>query len=189
MSPAALSRLATMARNGRFRRPNLRAAALMAVCALALSACGDEEEGTIPAEPAQALQAQLDQIEASIDAGACDAAQTQALGFAQAVNELPADVDPRVRAQLVEAAGNLEALTGIQCEPAATGATGEELPPPVENTEPDPPAEEPEIELPPADESKDKVKDKGSGPPEDTPGSGEPGGDGGGGSSGGVGND
>ena len=82
----------------------------MAVCALALSACGDEEEGTIPAEPAQALQAQLDQIEASIDAGACDAAQTQALGFAQAVNELRAYPRIDVGGQLVDGLREAQSL-------------------------------------------------------------------------------
>ncbi len=161
--------------------------ALLALCTLVLAACGDDEDGTIPDEPAQSLQAQLDQIEASVGAGECDAAQTQAVGFAQSVNELPDDVDSRVREKLVEAAGNLAALTGTQCEEPDTGTTGE-LPAPLPPVDPEPetPDEEPEAE--PEDEDKGKDKEKDTGPPADKPGNSDPGGDGEG-SSGGIGSD
>lgn len=175
----------------RHRRPAISKpgpGALIAVLAVAAIGCGgDDPAGSIPEEPAQALLAQLGQIEASVAAGDCDAAQTEALSFAQAVNDLPAEVDPPVRENLVEAAGNLETLTGNQCEPAQTGATGaaEAVPPPETEPTTTPDEEPADSEPSPAGDDRNPQPT----PADDKPSGGSGAGTGSGGSSsGGVGN-
>jgi len=175
-----------MAQIGPFELSRGGAATIMAICALTLSACGgDDESGTIPEEQAQALLAQLNEIDDAIEAGDCETAEAQALTFAQAVNELPAEVDPEVRERIVEGARNLESQTGTQCEPADTGATGEEavIPPP----ETEEPIEEPPAVPPPVEEEEEPTGDEKPGNP--NPGQGNSGGGSGNGSSGGVGSD
>ena len=175
--------------------PGIRArrtcALALAACALALTACGGDEEGTIPQEPGQQLLAQLQAVRQAIDSGQCDAAQASAVELATNLSALPEDVDPAVRAALVDAGANLTALAGdpTQCEEPDVGTTDVAEPTTTTETtttetttdeEPEEPDEEPE-------------DDSGGEPPADTPGKGDPGGPKGdgegceGGSSGGIG--
>jgi hypothetical protein len=178
--------------------PGIRAisgALAVAACAATLSACGgDDEGGPIPQEDGELLIGQLDDIQTLVEQGSCAEAQQVALAFAETVNGLPAEVDGELRDGLVQASGNLEALTGNpeQCqETGTTGETGELPPETTEETTTPETTEETTTEEPPPDED-----DEGGGPPEDTPGQGDPGGDdegggsiGGDDSSGGIGSD
>ena len=159
------------------RMPGIRAtaSALAVVCAVALTACGSDDEGTIPPENGDAMLAQLDDVEQSVAANDCDTARSAAVGFTEQVDDLPSEVDPDVRKALVDAGNNLVQLTtdADQCSQTITGPSGqtgateetdptteppaEETPPPEEET---PPAEE---ETPPADEGGNGNQGNGNG--------------------------
>jgi hypothetical protein len=171
MTMRAVSRLASM--------PGIRAsssALAVAACAVALTACGgDDEGGSIPQDAGEQLINQLDDIETLVQAGDCDTAQQVAASFADGVDQLPDEVGGELRDRLVEASGNLESLTTDQCTPP-TGATGEtgEVPPettdePTTTDETTEPTTTDEEEEPPPEE------DDGGGPPADTPGNSDPG--------------
>src|SRR5918992_2359477 len=150
------------------------------VIALALAAplaagCGgdDEQNGEpIPAESAEALERQLDSIQARFEAGggACadvtgnDDPNTTAVE--SVINSLPQDVDPDVRDSLQQSFQRLFQLVDEQCD-EQKGQETEEAPPPQETetqtTETLPPEEEddegdeeeqppPEEEVPPTEE-------------------------------------
>ena len=175
--------------------PGIRArrtcALALAACALALTACGGGEEGTIPQEPGQQLLAQLEAIQQAIDSRQCAAAQASAIEFAANVSALPEDVDPAVRAALVDAGANLTALAGdpTQCEEPEIGTTDVAEPTTTTETTTTETTTDEEHEEP--EEKPDE--DSGGEPPAETPGKGDPGGPKGdgegfeGGSSGGIG--
>ena len=104
-------------------------------CALAMSACGGEdEEGTIPQDQGDQIVALLDQLDQRVDDGNCVAAQATALEIVRRVEALPEEVDGELRETLVTASGNLvtQSRDSDQCQEAEepleepSGATGEE---------------------------------------------------------------
>lgn len=179
---------------GKGARPICAAAAM--ACAFLLTACGGDDEGTIPPDAGQTLIAQLQEIEDEVNQANCDAAQVTASEFAATVDSLPQSVDPEVRRALDDASAQLETLTNDpdQClEPeigttdtaTSTTATEETTSPTTTTTEETTTGE---------DEETDEHEETGGGPPADTPGQGDPGGGSGsgndfegGGSSGGIG--
>jgi hypothetical protein len=176
------------------RRPTHRLAAVsrrsaswlaLAATAAALSACGNDDEGTIPPENAESLRTGLERVEAFREAGNCALLPGAAEEVQAQVNALPASVDREVKGALQQGAAQLVALAddSDQCTPSGTTGAQEttEAPPPVEAppVEP-PPEEEPAEEEPPADENRGG---EGRGPS----GEGQPGQDGGGNGSGGTG--
>ncbi len=105
-------------------------------CVIALAACGsggDDVESTIPQDAGAEILAQLDQIEAEVEAGECEAAQATADELNTRIESLPEDdVSGELRETLLTASGRLQEQTRDpeQCEepelpPPPTGATGE----------------------------------------------------------------
>lgn len=128
----------------------IRGALATFACAFALTACGGGEDGgTIPAGDGEDLLAQLDRIDSLITDGECDAAQAEATDFAEQVSALSGEVEGNVRDALVDASANLAELSQDQCEPAETGASGEEGAVPEEPVEPEPAPVEPEAPIEP----------------------------------------
>jgi hypothetical protein len=116
------------------RRPGSSLALALVLSALGLAACGSDEGGTIPQDDADALLATVDQVEASVDAGDCTTATTDATQLVTQINALPKEVGEETKAELRDAANNLAALTQdpTECEEpdeeqtttTETGATG-----------------------------------------------------------------
>jgi hypothetical protein len=112
------SRLAAMPRK-------LRKTLLACALAATIAGCGSDD-GTIPSNDADQLLTQLDAIQSDIESGDCELAHSHAVQLAEAVGQLPSDVDPKVREGLTEASTHVVELSGdpAQCE-QTTGATGE----------------------------------------------------------------
>ena len=97
----------------------------------ALGACGEDTEGTIPADAGEQMIAQLDAIEERVQAGECESATGAAQDLVQQVQALPAEeVDAEVRNALLKAGDTLVAQTQDpdQCreeEPDTTTSTTE----------------------------------------------------------------
>ena len=164
-----------------------------------MSACGGDDEGTIPPDAGQRLLDQLAQVEGAVDAGDCDRAQEAAVTFATGVSDLPPEVDGDVRDGLVDASAQLEELSADPQQCIETGATGETgtVPPPAttdattETTTTDDTTTEPPPDDGPQDGPPDEPPGGGNGDPGGGNGNGG-GGDGSGGdddSSGGIGSD
>jgi hypothetical protein len=135
-------------------RPRIALALAVAASAAGLTACNGDGDGTIPPDRADALLAQLTQVEDAVERGDCTTAVTEAAQLYSAVDALPAEVGTETKGVLFSLVENLQTLTADQCEQTgATGETGFE-PPPEEPTTPPPTAEE----APPEPEQ---------GPPED----------------------
>jgi hypothetical protein len=137
----------------------------LAAAVAALSACGSDDEGTIPPDNADALRAELEQVEQAQAEGLCENAQAAAIRFRTAVDQLGADVDREVKGALQQGADRLVELSQDPNQCGVTGATGEqqetdagsaeEQAPPVQT-----PPEEPSTDEPPTDED-----GRGNGPP------------------------
>ena len=115
---------------------------------LAVAGCGGDDEGDpIPAQAAQALQAELDRVQARLDdgsSGACrdileapedrgsnlEAVQSQ-------IEALPGDVDPDVRSALEESFARLWELVESECDQRAQQEQ-EAQPDPEPEPEPEP---------------------------------------------------
>lgn len=107
-------------------------------CALSLTACGgDSDEGTIPQDDGAEILTQLEEVEQQVENRQCAAAEAGALRVADAIAELPDEVDGELRRTLVEASARLVEQTRDeqQCQereppdppaptPGATGAEG-----------------------------------------------------------------
>jgi hypothetical protein len=103
----------------------IRAACVLLVCGVALSACGSsDDDGTIPAANADALLAQLSQVQDAVNNGDCTTATANAHEFVDAVNQLPDTTGADTKAELRSAGENLETLAKEQCNTGPTGATG-----------------------------------------------------------------
>ena len=107
--------------------------AALALAAIGLGACGSED-GTIPAQEAEALLAQLEQVEAAVEDRRCTSAQTDVSQLTAEVNALPQEVGVETKDSLRRLAENLSELVNDpeQCL-EQTGATGETF---EETTEP-----------------------------------------------------
>jgi hypothetical protein len=107
-------------------RPGRRALALaLAVVAMGVAACGSDEGGTIPSGDAEALLNQLDEVQASIEDGNCEIAQSQVGQLREQVNLLPKEVGAETKGALFRLVGNLEDLVEdpSQCREPDTGTT------------------------------------------------------------------
>ena len=124
---------------------------------LAIAGCGGDEEGEpIPAQTAQALQAELDGVQARIDngsAGACNDILEGDRGpnlerVQQLLDSLPDDVDPEVRSALEDSFDRLWELVQQDCDDKAQEEKSErqEEPEPEPEPEPAPTETEPEPE-------------------------------------------
>jgi hypothetical protein len=160
--------------------------------ALALAGCGSGDDGTIPEENGNELLALLDAMQSDIDGGDCETIDDRAAQVQAQVQALPADVDPEVKTELLDAAAQLEFLS-VDDPPEEcvdSGATGESGVEPVDDAEPDaaaetpaePAAEEeaPVEEEPATTEEPAESPSQDNGPPSDTPGNSGSGGGGGG---------
>jgi hypothetical protein len=137
--------------------------------ALAAAGCGSEDEGEpIPAEQADALLAQLENVQNRLDNGSVGACQDvfthpdspNQPAVDQILSQIPQGVDPEVRSALQESFARLWDLVDQECDtrqpeqqPEAT--TPEPEPTPTETLPPEeeeaPPEEE--EELPPGEET------------------------------------
>jgi hypothetical protein len=124
---------------------------------LAIAGCGGDEEGEpIPAQAAQALQAELDGVQARIDngsAGACNDILEGDRGpnlerVQQLLDGLPNDVDPDVRTALEDSFDRLWELVQQDCDDKAEDEEQQE---PQPEPEPTPTEPEPEPEPTPTE--------------------------------------
>lgn len=104
----------------------LRISLLAPVAALALVGCGSGEDGTIPEENGNELLDVLDSLQTDVSGGSCDSVPGLAEELSLRVGALPAEVDPEVKSELVDAAAHLQDLSQDPPECADSGATGAE---------------------------------------------------------------
>jgi hypothetical protein len=113
---------------------------------LAISGCGGDEEGEpIPPQAAQALQAELDGVQARLDNGTAGACRDILEGdrgpnlerVQQLIDGLPNDVDPDVRSALEDSFDRLWELVQQDCDDKAAREE-EEQPEPEPEPEPEP---------------------------------------------------
>ena len=152
------------------RRPiALATAAVLAVAAGGLSACGNDngDRKLLSQASAARLRASLDTVEQDVDAGNCTGAANQAAVLRQQVDALPRRTSGKLRRALADGTDRLETLIDKDC--GQTGTTGTTTPPP----------EEPQNEEPGKGKAKGKGKKKGQtttpeNPPEGTTEEGTP---------------
>jgi hypothetical protein len=127
---------------------------------LAIAGCGGDEEGEpIPAQTAQALEAELDGVQARIDngsAGACNDILEGDRGpnlerVQQLIDGLPEDVDPDVRSALEDSFDRLWELVEQDCDEKAQEEESERQEEPEPEPEPTPTETEPEPEPTPTE--------------------------------------
>ena len=142
--------------------------------ALAIAGCGGDEEGEpIPAQTAQALEAELDGVQARIDngsAGACNDILEGDRGpnlerVQQLIDDLPEDVDPDVRSALEDSFDRLWELVQQDCDDKAQEEESERQEEPEPEPEPTPTEPEPEPEPTPTETETAPVPTN----PEETP--------------------
>ncbi len=93
-----------------------------ALVALFLAGCGSGEE--IPSDRAEALTAQLDQLEQEIDAGDCESADATLTALSAEIQDLSGEIDRDIRRGLRDLFGQLDSLFVEQCgEPTTTTET------------------------------------------------------------------
>ena len=169
----------------------LRTTGLACAIVLTLVGCGGGDDATIPSDDSEQMLSLLDSIESEVQNGDCEDAQERATAFAQTVDELPEDVDPKVRQGLSEASVRLVELTRDPTECAdVTGATGEDGAEPAEEAptsvveEPTSTPEEETESVPEEPEEEEHEEEptppedpggEGNGPPLETPGGNTPG--------------
>ena len=126
----------------RMPRPSLRVLAVVAATALggvAQAGCGSDDGGLLPRAAASELQADLDAVEAALEAGRCEEARGALSEVRGDLVNLPDDVDPDLRARLQEGVDNLDQRVTAAC---GEGAQPEETAPQPEQTEPQDTGEE-----------------------------------------------
>jgi hypothetical protein len=140
--------------------------------ALAIAGCGGDDEGEpIPAQTAQALEAELDGVQARIDNGSSGACNDILEGdrgpnlerVQQLIDGLPEDVDPDVRSALEDSFDRLWELVQQDCDDKAQEEESEREEPEPE-PEPTPTETEPAPETPTETETAPLPTD-----PEETP--------------------
>ena len=106
------------------RSPRSALAAGAAFAVLGLAACGSgSDDVTIPQDNADAMLAELEELEAAVEADDCTAAVTDATQFVATVNALPKEVGEEVKTELREAGQDLIAKAQ---DPSQCGDTGEQ---------------------------------------------------------------
>ena len=110
----------------RMRTPRrlLLSLSLVAVCALALGACGGDDEGTIPPENAAVMLQSLDDARGERERENCQGIEDAAGNLLAAIDELPDSVDSEVRTALTAGAENLQTLADDSDKCQSAGATG-----------------------------------------------------------------
>jgi hypothetical protein len=89
------------------------ARALGAISAGALTACGSDDEGTIPQASADSMLAALQSARDAEASGDCEGVQSAASGVSdEAAAQLPSDVPPDVRQAIIDGAEQLFRLAG-----------------------------------------------------------------------------
>src|SRR5215207_9664748 len=121
------------------------AVALGAVCALALTACGDSDAKLLPGDTAQEITENLDSVKQLAAEGECADADNAALEVSAQIESLEG-IDPKLKANLEEGAERLNEVV----ETCSETTTEEEPVDRVETTEED----ESEPEKPSKDEEK-----------------------------------
>jgi hypothetical protein len=118
------------------------------VCAFALgfSACGGDDDGTIPPDDADNLLNQVEAVKDAVDEGNCELAQDHAQELISVVNNLPNEVDSKVASELTKAASNLDELAAdpTECVSGASGVTGPQTTDTTETDTTEPETTEPE---------------------------------------------
>jgi hypothetical protein len=106
----------------RFALP-IVALALGAAVAMGLVSCGGrDEKGLLPGDTADQIIANLEAVKADARSGDCSGAAAEVAAVQQQIDELPSDVDSRLRARLEEGAQN---LANVVNSPGACEATTE----------------------------------------------------------------
>jgi hypothetical protein len=107
-------------------------------CAAVLASCGgdsEEDEGSIPAQTGTNILSKLDEVEAEVEEGQCDAAAATAAEIQAAIAGLGSSVKGELEETLVEASDSLVTLVRDDCvqedkppkdDEEPTGASGEE---------------------------------------------------------------
>jgi hypothetical protein len=113
MRAVVTSTLAGVLRSGR-----ISLALALAAGALGLSACGDDEGGTIPPEDADALLAEVDTLEQSVEDGECSLAAASADRLRLGVDQLGKEVGEPTKDDLRDLTDSLQTLVSEQCDEA-----------------------------------------------------------------------
>jgi hypothetical protein len=121
----------------------MAALVLVAAAAVAVAGCGGDEEGApIPSATANALDAELDNVQARLDngsAGACNDILEGSRGpnlerVNQLIDQLPKDVDSDVRAALEQSFDHLWELVEQDCDEKAQREQNQQEQQPEETT-------------------------------------------------------
>lgn len=170
----AFSRLAPMPRS----HPLLRIIPLVALAALGLAACGEEDAQLLPGGTAREITANLDTVQQLSDEGDCVGAESAAQQVGEQIEALEG-VDRKLKVALEDGAARLEEVI-VECEESTTEAVAPaEIPPEDEEAEeaeekekkpkPDKDEEAPDTptspSLPPQANGEGKGLEKGGGPP------------------------
>ena len=114
------------------RTGRIALALALAAGGLTLGACGEDDEGTIPPDDADALLQEVDNLQQNVDGGDCSLAAGTADRLFEQVRLLPKEVGQETKQDLFNLVTNLENLVDEQCAEASepdtptpdTGATG-----------------------------------------------------------------
>ena len=117
-------------------------ATLLVVLVAGASACGQTgTRGGLPEESAQALRAQLRDVEQAVQRGECEGLDAELLEVDEAIDDLPASVDDRLERRLRNGAARLRETAQSDCTEQNTQEgtqTQETTPPETTTTEPEP---------------------------------------------------
>jgi hypothetical protein len=133
----------------RMPRPSVRVLAVVAATALggvAQAGCGSDEGALLPRAGAGALRADLDAVQAALEAGRCEDARSALTEVRGDLVNLPDGVDADLRARLQEGVDNLDQRVAAGCGESAQpepdpDAQPEETAPQDTNTDEEPPEE------------------------------------------------
>ncbi len=118
------------------RLPHLLALLCGFAVALAVG-CGGDRSSLIPASRSAELQQQLDDLQASIDAGQCDGLSGRVQAFHDDAAALGGKVDKRLRARINDGAASLQKHAVSDCQAAADAAQRQTETQPSDTTPPD----------------------------------------------------
>ncbi len=91
------------------------AAAALGLSSAFLVACGDRPSGLIPASQASVLNDDLDKVSSDVSAQECKRAQAEAADGLAHVNDLPAQLDARLRERLTEGFNHVRDRVVAEC--------------------------------------------------------------------------
>lgn len=161
-------------------RASLLAFPLVAIAALGLAACGEEDAQLLPGGTAREITANLDTVQQLSDEGDCIGAESAAQQVGEQIEALEG-VDRKLKVALEDGAARLEEVI-VECEETTTESVapaeippedeeeGEEAEEKEKKPKPDKDEEEPDTpegspSLPPQANGEGKGLEKGGGPP------------------------